>query len=74
MAVTILIVAAVLIALKFILFPIVREIPVTGKYQITSEDYWATLDTRYSCKRELISLAESSFSTIIAITAARVSI
>ena len=58
MAVTILIVVAVLIALKFILFPIVREIPVTGKYQITSEDYWVTLDkadpySRNGSKRQL---------------------
>ncbi len=38
--VIVLVVIVVIVALKFILFPPVKKIPTTGKYQITSEDYW----------------------------------
>ena len=44
MVTAIVIVAMVLIALRFILFPPVNELPTTGRYQFTSEDYWVTLD------------------------------
>lgn len=44
MVVTMIIVAAVIIALKFIIFPPAKEIPLTGKYQISSMDYWLTED------------------------------
>lgn len=30
------------VTMKYILFPPVREIPVTGSYQIGTEDYWVT--------------------------------
>lgn len=32
------------ITLKFVLFPPVKEIPVTGEYKIASEDYWVDED------------------------------
>lgn len=44
MVTTIVIVAVVLIALRLILFPPVKELPTTGEYKFTSEDYWVTLD------------------------------
>lgn len=42
MVTAIVIVAVVLIALKFIVFPPVKDLPTTGKYEFTSEDYWLT--------------------------------
>lgn len=45
MITAILIVAVVAIALKYILFPPVKQLPATGKYQVASADYWVTLDT-----------------------------
>ena len=42
--ITIAVVAVVIIALRFILFPPVKVIPTTGKYKIASEDYWVTED------------------------------
>ena len=42
MVTAIVIVAVALIAIKFIMFPPVKEIPTTGKYNYTSEDYWVT--------------------------------
>ena len=42
MVTAIVIVAVVLIAIKFIMFPPVKEIPTTGKYNYTSEDYWVS--------------------------------
>ena len=44
MITAILIVAVVAIALKYILFPPVKQLPATGKYQVASADYWVTLD------------------------------
>ena len=44
MLTAIVIVAAAIIALKFVLFPPVKEIPTTGEYSVASEDYWVTLD------------------------------
>ena len=38
------IILVVIVALKFILFPPVKNIPVTGKYQVASEDYWVNED------------------------------
>ena len=42
MVTAIVIVAVVLIAIKFIMFPPVKEIPTTGQYNYTSEDYWVS--------------------------------
>jgi len=42
--VAIVVIAVVIIGLKFILFPPVKEIPTTGNYQIASDDYWVTED------------------------------
>ncbi len=44
MIITIAIVLAVIFAFKFIMFPPVKNIPVTGKYQVASEDYWVNED------------------------------
>ncbi|MBE5857132.1 MAG: hypothetical protein E7296_06115 [Lachnospiraceae bacterium] len=40
----IVIVAVVIVTLKFIVFPPTKEIPTTGQYQIASEDYWVNED------------------------------
>lgn len=42
--IAIVIVAVVIVALRFILFPPTKEIPTTGEYRITSEDYWVNED------------------------------
>ena len=36
------------VTMKYILFPPVREIPVTGSYQIGTEDYWVNMDIKDS--------------------------
>ena len=42
--IAIVVIVVAVIALKFILFPPVKEIPTTGKYQISYEDYWVNED------------------------------
>lgn len=42
--IAIVIVAVVIVTLKFIVFPPTKEIPTTGQYQIASEDYWVNED------------------------------
>ncbi|MBO4807615.1 MAG: alpha/beta hydrolase [Lachnospiraceae bacterium] len=42
--IAIVIVAVLIVALKFVLFPPTKEIPTTGEYQIASEDYWVNED------------------------------
>ena len=38
------IILVVIVALKFIMFPPVKTILTTGKYQVASEDYWVNED------------------------------
>ncbi|SCZ77829.1 hypothetical protein [Pseudobutyrivibrio xylanivorans] len=36
--------AILLVTLRYVLFPPVGKMPVTGQYEITSNDYWLTED------------------------------
>ena len=44
LVIAIVVIAVLAIAIRIIIFPPVKEIPVTGRYQISSEDYWVTED------------------------------
>jgi pimeloyl-ACP methyl ester carboxylesterase len=44
LVIAIVVIAVLAIAIRIILFPPIKEIPVTGRYQILSEDYWVTDD------------------------------
>ncbi|MBP5700806.1 MAG: hypothetical protein J6W85_00005, partial [Lachnospiraceae bacterium] len=44
LVIAIVVIAVLAITIKIILFPPVKEIPVTGQYRISSEDYWVTED------------------------------
>lgn len=42
--VAIVIIILIIVTAKFVLFPPVKELATTGEHQITSKDYWVTLD------------------------------
>ncbi len=44
MIITLIVIVVVIVALKFILFPPVKQILTTGIYQVSSTDYWLTQD------------------------------